>query len=153
MADTICDDTMPHRSAILSQVIGVTFVGPKGLPLHGLPGILRVRRWRIREALIWLKINNLLYSDIKISEERLADLPEDGIPEEILLTTRISTDVESLNHEEETYIPDNTDEDEEGKFESSLLAVRSHTAIYLVTGVSFFISNFFFVCLLSISDI
>lgn len=114
MASLICDNVLPHRSSVLPAIIGVTFVGPKGFPLHGLPGMFRIRRWRIREALVWLKTNNPLFSDIVISEERLAELPEDGVPEEIIVTAKYSTDVESLNREGESYIPDIEGEMEEG---------------------------------------
>lgn len=113
MAGMICNGTFPHSARILSATIGVSFVGPKGMTLHGLPGIFRVRRWKIREALRWLKANNPLYADITISEERLNELPEDGIPEEILLTVKYSSDTNSLNREGEGYVPEE-DENEEG---------------------------------------
>ena len=37
-----------------------------------------VRRFKVQQALTWLKIHNEAYSDIEISEERLNLLPEDG---------------------------------------------------------------------------
>lgn len=116
MASVLCDNIFPHHPSVLSAVIGVTFVGPKGSPLYGLPGMFKVRRWRIRGALLWLKSNNPLYSDIVISEERLSAFPEDDIPEELLLTAKFSSDVESLNREGEGYVPDLLDEDDEGTY-------------------------------------
>lgn len=116
MADLLFDNILPHPATILSAVIGVTFVGPKGSHLYGMPEMFRVRRWRVREALVWLTHNNPLYSDITISDERLAELPEDGIPEEIELTARVSNDIDTLNREGETYIPDMSSDDEEGEF-------------------------------------
>ena len=59
----------------------------------------------MREALLWLKANNPLYSDIEISEERLSQLPEDGIPEEIILTVKHSADVELVEKEHGGYVP------------------------------------------------
>ena len=38
----------------------------------------RVRRYRVQNALIWLKENNPVYSDIFISQERVTMLPLDG---------------------------------------------------------------------------
>lgn len=116
MATLICDNILPHRASVLSAIIGVAFVGPKGAPIFGLPKMFTVRRWKVRNALIWLKKNNPLFADITISEERLAELPEDGIPEEITLTTRYSTDVDSLHREGEGYVPDPMDlTDDPGK--------------------------------------
>jgi hypothetical protein len=38
----------------------------------------KVRRYKVQSALQWLKINNPVFNDISISEERLSQLPEDG---------------------------------------------------------------------------
>lgn len=62
-------------------------------------------------ALQFLKANNPLYSDIEICEDRLNNLPEDGIPEEIILTEKHSVDMEQLNKEQDGYVP--VDEEEE----------------------------------------
>ncbi|KJA12784.1 hypothetical protein HYPSUDRAFT_102952, partial [Hypholoma sublateritium FD-334 SS-4] len=58
----------PPTAQILSATIGVTFLGPKGLPEATMPEMFRVRRRRVREALQWLKMNNPLYANIEISE-------------------------------------------------------------------------------------
>lgn len=42
-----------------------------------------VRRQTVWDALIWLKINNPLYHDIIIDEDRLRDLPVSGVPGDI----------------------------------------------------------------------
>lgn len=44
----------------------------------------RVRRARVLGALYWLKQNNPCYKDITIDMDALANLPLDGVPEEIL---------------------------------------------------------------------
>lgn len=106
LADVVINDEFPHSGKILSATIGVTFVGPKGVPEACMPDHLRVRRWRVRDALKWLKENNPLYADIRISEPRLNSLPEDGIPEEILSLVRYSDDVSGLNREHEGYVPE-----------------------------------------------
>lgn len=106
------DNIMPPPAKILSATIGVTFVGPKNLPERTLPDFLRVRRRRVYQALVWLKNNNPIYRDITISELRLAQLPENAVPEEILAGTKYSSDTEALNMEQAGYVPQY---DEEGE--------------------------------------
>ncbi len=40
--------------------------------------VLRVRRWRVARALIWLQKNNPFYRSININEEAMSALPDDG---------------------------------------------------------------------------
>jgi len=77
VANMIDGAKFPRPAKILSATIGITFVGPKGLRESTMPAMFRVRRWRVREGLLWLKANNTLYSDIDISEERLSVLKSD----------------------------------------------------------------------------
>lgn len=102
----------PPPAKILSATIGITFVTPMGVREPTMPAMFRVRRWRVREVLLWLKANNPLYSNIEISEERLSQLPEDSVPEEIMLTAKHSADVESVEREHGGYVPT----DDEGIF-------------------------------------
>lgn len=115
LADVVCGKQLPHPAKLLSATIGVTFVGPRGVKEFSMPDTFRVRRWRVREALIWLKRNNPLYADIMISEERLAELPEDGVPDEIVVTAKHSSDVASLEREREGYVPE-YDSEEDGEY-------------------------------------
>ena len=46
----------------------------------------RVRREKVLTALQWLQRHNPFYSDIIINYSNLNKLPEDGIPEQLLLT-------------------------------------------------------------------
>ena len=46
--------------------------------LPRLPADRRVRRYRVQQALCWLKDNNPAYSDIFIDVARIRNLPEDG---------------------------------------------------------------------------
>jgi hypothetical protein len=112
VASMIDGRTYPAPAKVLSATIGVTFVGPKGITGATMPVMFRVRRWRVREALIWLKANNPLYEDIEISEERLQELPENGIPEEITLTAKYSADTYTLIQEHAGYVPDEVEENE-----------------------------------------
>ena len=110
IANMLDGKTFPHSPDILAATIGVTIIGPQNFPERTLPGFLRVRRVRVKEALIWLKANNPIYADIKISEDTLAQLPEDGISQQILETTRFSSDTSALERERSGYVVD----DDEG---------------------------------------
>jgi len=112
VASMIDGRLFPPPAKILSATIGITFIGPKGLRESTMPAMFRVRRWRVREALQWLKANNPLYSDIEISEERLSELPEDGIPDELTMTAKYSTDVGAVEREHGGYVPTDAADDE-----------------------------------------
>lgn len=96
---------MPPPAWILAATIGVTFISPCGKPEPTLPDFLRVRRRRVREALQCCKRINPLYADIQISEENLAQLPVDGIPEELVVTAKVSDDMALLAAEHGNYVP------------------------------------------------
>lgn len=106
--------SFPPSPRILSATIGITFLGPKGLPEATMPDMFRVRRRRIKEALIWLKKNNALYTDITISEENLQALPEDGVPPEIMLVAKYSSDVMAAEKEGAGYVPEDAGDDYDG---------------------------------------
>lgn len=129
--DEICDimdpqsNEFPADPCILAATIAVTFVGPKGIPKTSLPKWLRVRRTKVLAALIWLRNNNPLYRDINLNADRIAQLPEDDIPDEILMCTRQLDNEVILDEEHDTYIPPNdtlsdTDEDIEGSVPETL---------------------------------
>ena len=106
IADLIEGNLMPCPLRILASTIGVTFVGPKNLPEKSMPGFLHTRRARVRNALVWLIKNNPFYADIVISDDRLDEIPEDGIPNEILAAMRYSDDTEEVDRERAGYVPD-----------------------------------------------
>ncbi|PCH40663.1 hypothetical protein WOLCODRAFT_168087 [Wolfiporia cocos MD-104 SS10] len=107
---------MPRPPSLLASVISVTFIGAGRLPKDKLRGIFRVRRRFVLDALLWLKANNpKYYGDITISEEHVAQLPEDDVPEEIMGTLRQETDVGLIDRESAGYVPEvevNEGEDE-----------------------------------------
>jgi len=105
---------LPAPPIVLSATVAVTFIMPSGKVEFCMPKILHVRRRRVREALEWLKAHNPLYNDIVISEERLEMLPEDGIPDEIRLNVKHSTDMEAVIREHEGYVPSDTADEMEG---------------------------------------
>jgi hypothetical protein len=109
------DNIMPPPSAILAATIGVTFVGPKNLPQRMLPGFFLINRARVHAALVWLKQNNSLYSDILISSERLNALPVNGVPDEITSLAKISDDTVLLAEETDGYVPTDVSE-QDGRY-------------------------------------
>jgi len=109
IAELVSDNVFPRPVKILASTIGVTFVGPKNEPERCYPGFLRIRRQRVRNALLWLKENNPLYTDIIISEERLEQVVEDGVPDEILCGMRYCDDIEAVDRERAGYVPEDDD--------------------------------------------
>ncbi|KAJ3567669.1 hypothetical protein NP233_g6214 [Leucocoprinus birnbaumii] len=116
LAHYLNQSIMPPPISILSETISVTVVGPTGFPERTLPDVLVVRRQRVCDALVWLSRHNPLYRDIEISDERLRELPINGVPDVILQTTRLSTDTAAVAKEHDSYVPqdddpENSDED------------------------------------------
>ena len=109
IADIVNPSILPPPASILAAIIAVTIIGPKGLPEKTMPGFLKVRRSRIRAALVWLKANNPFYANIEISEEMLLQFPENDIPLEILHTVKHSDDMEQLERERAGYIVEDDD--------------------------------------------
>ncbi|KAJ8507569.1 hypothetical protein ONZ45_g10073 [Pleurotus djamor] len=105
LAKYITSNSLPHDPRILAAILGITFMSPNGRPERTLPQIFWVNQKRIRDALCWLKLNNHLYANIEISEENLARLPENGIPIELNAIARISSDMNAITREHESYIP------------------------------------------------
>jgi hypothetical protein len=111
VASMVDGKILPAPPSVLSAAIAVTFITPSGKPQFHFPKVLYVRRQVVRDALLWLKENNAIYADIVISEERLQLLPEDGVPEEIRVVARHSSDVNSVIREHEGYVPSDHAED------------------------------------------
>ncbi|EMD35470.1 hypothetical protein CERSUDRAFT_75059 [Gelatoporia subvermispora B] len=92
--------------SVLASLISVTFVGSGKLPRNWLKKTFRVRQKRIGDALAWLHTNNSrYYGDIVISEERLALLPEDDIPDAVESIVRHCKDEAVLDREHGGYVP------------------------------------------------
>lgn len=103
---------MPRPPAILASVISVTFIGLGDLPKKWLRTTFRVRRQVVFEALHWLKNNNpKYYGGIEIDGHRIAQLPEDDVPEEVLGIVRQSTDTGLVDQESAGYVPADDDID------------------------------------------
>ena len=96
---------MPQSVSSLSSILAITYIGTRKLPKDWLKSTFRVRRHVVHDALLWLKNHNPFYSDIGISMERLQDLPEDDVPNEISSIVRHENDENVAVRESEGYAP------------------------------------------------
>jgi len=132
IADMVNTDIMPPPAKILASTIGVTIIGPKNMPERTMPNFLRVRRDRIRTALLWLKDNNPLYANVQISEASLGELPVNNIPPEILGAIRSSDRTDQLEKERAGYVVNDEDaEDEDEKCEGYVPGLCNYIAMML----------------------
>ncbi|RDB26275.1 ATP-dependent DNA helicase pfh1 [Hypsizygus marmoreus] len=102
---------MPPPPEVLAATIAVTIVGKGGKCEASLPRCFRVKRGRVHAALLWLKAHNPLYASMVISEDRLALLPDNGVPDAITHAVRYSDDEELLEEERNGYVPCQEDEE------------------------------------------
>ena len=107
--DIVDPKIMPPPARILVSVIGVVIVGPKNMPERTMLRYFRVRHDCIREALKWLSEHNPLYADSHISETRLAELPENDVPQEIIESTCYSDDINNFERSKAGYVDEDDD--------------------------------------------
>ena len=108
----VSGDIMPPMPSILAATIGVTFVGPKNLFEQTMTGFLCVNCHHVCHALEWLKLNNPIYEHITISTEHLSHLPLNDVPVEITSVAKHSVGTTLLAKETDTYVPDQTMEEQ-----------------------------------------
>lgn len=97
---------MPRQLSVLASLISVTFVGSGKLPRNWLKKTFRVRRQRVADALKWLHDHNpRYYGDIIVSDERIALLPEDDLPESIESIVRHCEEEDVIDREHNGYVP------------------------------------------------
>ena len=104
VVEMIKGQRMPSSVQTLASIIAITFVGSKILPKDWLKKTFRVRREVVYEALVWLQSHNPIYADIKIDENRMRELPEDDVPDELLTIIRQEKDDELVEREKESYL-------------------------------------------------
>lgn len=100
--------TLPLAVEDLAQTIKIIFVGtfiPRSI---NFTNIVRIRKQKVYNALMWLIQNNHLYKDIQISQNNLDKLPEDDVPKVLLETMKVYEKQD--NHE--GYVKDPLNEDE-----------------------------------------
>ena len=100
---------LPPHAEMLSNIIAITFIGTKRLPMNWLSRTFQVRRSVVHEALQWLQANNELYSDIVISHEQLDTLPQEGISPEVMALICHEEDETAAVQEREGYVDDGTE--------------------------------------------
>ncbi|KAG1859029.1 hypothetical protein DFJ58DRAFT_715769 [Suillus subalutaceus] len=105
VAKMIGGQFLPQPVDTLASIIGITYIGKQDLPKDWLKSTFCVRRAVVFNALVWLKANNPLYADIQISEDLLARLPEDEVPEEIISIIRHEASDDVAMRESEGYVP------------------------------------------------
>ncbi|KAF7311960.1 ATP-dependent DNA helicase [Mycena indigotica] len=113
IAAMVSGTIMPQPPEILAATIGITFVGGKNRPLPVYPKQVQVNRFRVHDALLWLKQHNPLYGAISISEETLVQLPESGVPDEIANNVRYSENIEAVDREHQNYVRHDDDSDDD----------------------------------------
>lgn len=77
--DSAVDRSMPMPITYIARIMDVTIIGIPDIQSR-CPPIIAVRRRKVEAALHWLKKNNALYRGIIIDNERLATLPDYGVP-------------------------------------------------------------------------
>lgn len=93
--------------------------------------MFRVRRQAVYNALKWLKEHNTAYyGDVEISTERIMQLPDDDIPDEILHGVRQCTDSGVVDQESDGYVPiyeeDNVEAGSDSDGKSSITPLKFH---------------------------
>ncbi|CAF2742492.1 unnamed protein product [Rotaria sp. Silwood2] len=99
-------NSLPLSLDDLCDTLKVIFIGARPPVRIHLKKILTVRKKKIIQALHWLKKNNILYKDININFENIAQLPEDDVPECIMSTLEQKLDDEEIQSERVGYVPD-----------------------------------------------
>ncbi|KAJ6543482.1 hypothetical protein B0H10DRAFT_2389367 [Mycena sp. CBHHK59/15] len=139
IAAMLAADLMPRPPAVLASLITITYTALGELPKNWLCSTFRVRRKLIFDVLSWLKQNNLkYYGNIKIDAARIAALPEDDVPWEIMSLVRQSTDTGIIDQESAGYVPQH---DSEGTAQFDPDVIPLHVTGTIDTDLSTLSSN------------
>jgi len=96
--------SLPLALDDLCDTLKVIFVGSRPPERVHLRKILTVRKKKIIAALLWLKKYNVLYQNVEINLENIAQLPEDDVPESIMATIEQKIDDEETPSERAGYV-------------------------------------------------
>ena len=100
-------NSLPLTINDLCDTLKVIFIGARPPQRIQLKRVLTVRKKKVAEALYWLKKYNILYKDVIINQENIMKLPEDDIPESVMLTMEQKIgDQEQELSERASYVPD-----------------------------------------------
>ena len=95
--------SLPLSPKVLPDLIKIIFVGRTMPNKEQARSIFTVRREIVREALIWLHRNNILYKDILIDHLIVDKLPVNDVPDSLWDTVSIVERSESDNIERSGY--------------------------------------------------
>ena len=99
-------NSLPLTLDDLCDTIKGIFVGDRPLQRIHLKKILTVRKKKIIQALHWLKKHNVLYRDVDINLQNIAQLPEDDVPECIMSTIEQKIGSEETQSQRVGYVSD-----------------------------------------------
>lgn len=99
-------NSLPLTLNDLCDTLKVIFIGARPPDRIQLKKVLTVRKDKIVQALRWLKKYNVLYQNININLENIAQLPEDDVPECIMSTLEQKLTDEEIPSERVGYVPD-----------------------------------------------
>ncbi|CAF1089809.1 unnamed protein product [Rotaria sordida] len=99
-------NSLPLTLADLCDTLKVIFIGARPPDRLHLKKVLTVRKKKIIQALQWLKKYNILYQNVNINLENIAQLPEDDVPECIMSTLEQKIGDEEAQSERTGYVPD-----------------------------------------------
>ncbi|CAF4828203.1 unnamed protein product [Rotaria sp. Silwood1] len=99
-------NSLPLTLADLCDTLKVIFIGARPPDRLHLKKVLTVRKKRIVQALQWLKKYNILYQNININLENIAELLEDDVPECIMSTLEQKIGDEEGQSERTGSVPD-----------------------------------------------
>ncbi|CAF1420576.1 unnamed protein product [Rotaria sordida] len=105
-AETDDHASLPLKLDDLCDTLKVIFVGARPSERIHLKKVLTVRKKKIIQALHWLKKYNVLYQNVTINLENIAELPEDDVPECIMSTLEQKLGDEEIQSERVGYVPD-----------------------------------------------
>ena len=98
--------TLPLSLDDLCDTLKVIFVGARPPDRIHLRKVLTVRKKKIVQALQWLKKYNILYQKVTINLQNINQLPEDDVPDSIILTLEQRSITEQTPSERVGYVPD-----------------------------------------------
>ncbi|CAF4756249.1 unnamed protein product, partial [Rotaria sp. Silwood2] len=92
--------------AALCDTLQVISIGARPTDRIHLKKVLTGRKKKIIQALQWLKKHNVLYQNVDINLNNIAQLPEDDVPECIMSTMEQKLGDEEIQSERVGYVPD-----------------------------------------------
>ncbi|CAF4063150.1 unnamed protein product [Rotaria sp. Silwood2] len=99
-------NSLPLKLDDLCDTLTVIFVGAHPPERVHLKKVLTARKKKVTQAMHWLKNNNILYQNVEINIHNINQLPDDDVPEAIMLTMEQKIDDEEIPSERVGYIPD-----------------------------------------------